>query len=59
MKIKIFINATNEEYASFICPKCNLYGIIDKEQYKGKISVQCPKCDFHRTIDFRKIEIGR
>lgn len=54
MKLKILNNATNKEYAAFNCPKCNLHGIIDKDQYEGKISIQCPKCDFHKTIDFRK-----
>ena len=56
MKVKILVNATDKEYATFNCPKYNLFGIIDKEQYEGKISIQCPNCDFHKTIDFRQVK---
>ncbi len=54
MKVKVLINSTNKEFATFNCPKCNLYGTIDKDQYEGKISIQCPNCDFHKTINFRQ-----
>lgn len=47
----------DENYAWFTCPKCGLTGIIDKEQYEGKVSIDCPECDFHKTIDFRESEI--
>ena len=47
-------NPTDHQYAMFTCPKCGALGIIDKDQFEGKVSMICPStCGFHETIDSR------
>lgn len=36
------------------CPKCNKIGVIDDDQYHGRVSVLHDVCGFHKTIDFSK-----
>ena len=35
----------------FKCPDCKVWGDIDDDQFKGKVSILCD-CGFHETIDF-------
>lgn len=49
--MKILVNPTDDEYATFDCPKCGLHGVVDKDQYEGKVSIDCPKCEFHEMIN--------
>lgn len=36
------------------CPKCGNWGILDGDQFRGKVSTECgtPGCGFHETVDF-------
>ncbi len=36
-----------------VCPRCQKSGLIDEDQYFGRVSIQCD-CGFHETINFRK-----
>ena len=33
------------------CPGCSRWGFIDKEQYRGEVSIDCPECEFHETVN--------
>jgi hypothetical protein len=37
----------------FQCPGCGKWGVIDDDQYHGRVSIAClfPECDFHETLD--------
>jgi len=38
------------------CPRCEVYGEIDDDQYHGRISIQCTdECGFHETINFLSV----
>lgn len=34
----------------FQCPKCNIRGSLDDDQFHGRVSILCD-CGFHETID--------
>lgn len=36
------------------CPNCGIYGTIDREQFRGEVSIDCPDCPYHETHDLRK-----
>ena len=38
----------------FGCPLCHRSGLIDEDQYFGRVSIQCG-CGFHETINFSRI----
>jgi hypothetical protein len=40
------------------CPKCGLWGDLDKDQFFGMVSVLCD-CGFHETINFSSLEQKR
>ena len=50
------IGATEESFPLFRCPKCKTSGIIDKDQFHGRVSVVCgnSECDYHETTDWTK-----
>ena len=35
----------------FVCPNCGLEGIIDDDQYHGRVSIDCPDCPYHETVN--------
>ncbi len=35
----------------FQCPGCGGWGMIDDDQYHGRISIDCTNCKFHKTIN--------
>ncbi len=37
------------------CPKCKVWGEIDNDMYKGKVSMVCA-CGWHETIDLSREE---
>jgi hypothetical protein len=39
------------------CPKCGQKGLLDNDQFHGRVSVMCPndECDYHETHDFSKV----
>ena len=37
------------------CPVCGVWGYIDDDQKKGKISIMCECGGFHETIDFTNL----
>ncbi len=36
------------------CPVCHRTGLIDEDQYFGRVSIQC-ECGFHETINLSRI----
>lgn len=36
------------------CPGCGLRARIDRDQYRGDVSVDCPECGYHETHDHRE-----
>ena len=34
------------------CPKCNIWGILDDDQFNGRVSTLCECNNFHETINF-------
>ena len=36
------------------CPKCNVWGYLDDDQFNGRVSILC-EWGFHKTINFSKI----
>ncbi len=38
----------------FSCPDCYRLGLIDEDQYFGRVSLKC-QCGFHETINFSMI----
>jgi len=47
------VTLDGEPRKKFKCPGCGIWGFIDDEQYRGKVSIQC-ECGFHKTIDLSK-----
>lgn len=45
-------------YPLFKCPQCKGVGIIDEEQFHGKVSIQCPfaPCTYHETKDWAEVK---
>lgn len=33
------------------CPSCGLRAQLDRDQMRGKVSVDCPQCEYHETHD--------
>ena len=48
------VGATQESFPLFRCPKCKCSGVIDEDQFHGRVSIQCPheSCDYHETKDW-------
>lgn len=48
------IGATKESFPLFRCPKCKKTGLIDDDQFHGRVSIVCitPLCDYHETKDW-------
>lgn len=40
------------------CPGCGVLGIVDEDQYQGRVSIQCATdgCGYHETHDLSKAE---
>jgi hypothetical protein len=40
------------------CPKCGKVGVLDEDQFFGRISTECPRegCGFHEMVDWSKIK---
>ena len=36
------------------CPGCGVWGIIDDDQFHGRVSILC-ECGFHETINFAEL----
>lgn len=51
--VRVLQNASDTLYATYVCPWCGVKGVIDREQYEGKISILCD-CGYHETVDLRK-----
>ncbi len=49
--VKVLKNATDDQYATLVCPGCGTKGILDKDQYQGRVSVLCD-CGWHETHNF-------
>ena len=43
------IGATAETFPLFRCPECGWSGVIDDDQFRGRVSIQCPVCPYHQT----------
>lgn len=43
----------NPSFLWFACPECEEVGMIDADQFHGRVSMICPNeaCDFHMTIN--------
>lgn len=52
--VNVLQNATEEQYATLVCPGCGALGILDHEQYQGRVSVQCD-CGWHETHNFEAL----
>lgn len=37
------------------CPGCGQVGMIDEDQYKGRVSIQCTNCPYHETHDLTSL----
>ena len=50
------IGATPESFALFQCPVCKKTGMINEDQFYGRISTECPygDCGYHETRDWSK-----
>lgn len=35
------------------CPECGLVGVVDEDQWHGRVSIDCPTegCSYHETHD--------
>ncbi len=33
-----------------ICPNCGTRGLIDDDQFFGRVSIDCPNCEFHKRV---------
>lgn len=40
-----------EQQRKIKCPDCGIWGLIDDDQWHGRVSVNCPNCDYHETHD--------
>lgn len=45
------VGATAESFPLFRCPGCKQSGLIDEDQYYGRVSVECV-CGWHVTRDW-------
>jgi len=36
------------------CPKCGVWGVIDDDQFHGRVSILC-ECGFHETVDLAEL----
>ena len=36
------------------CPKCGVWGIIDDDQFHGRVSILC-ECGFHETVNLAEL----
>lgn len=48
-----WVNLDGETVIQARCPGCGQWGVIDGEQYIGRVSIDCPDCDYHETHDCR------
>ena len=46
------IGATGDSFPLFRCPKCKKSGVIDDDQFHGRVSIICEFCDYHDTKDW-------
>ena len=49
------IGATKESFPLFRCPECKKTGLIDDDQFHGRVSIVCVVthgCDYHETKDW-------
>lgn len=44
-----FANPSPGIYGSFRCPECNVVGVVDEDQARGRVSIQ-DGCSFHETL---------
>lgn len=51
--VQKLVDPTNIAYAVCNCPKCTQLGVLDEEQYHGKVSILC-ECGYHETHDLSK-----
>jgi hypothetical protein len=49
----VLANATRESYALVVCPQCETHGLVDQDQFEGRVSMQCAVCPYHETHDLR------
>lgn len=56
------VNVVTDTDEAFVawgnCPGCGLRARIDRDQYRGDVSVDCPSCYYHATHDHRDEEAG-
>ena len=54
MKYEVkFVTRGGESVIKFHCPGCGVWGVIDNDQYMGRVSIWCD-CEFHETINLSK-----
>ena len=48
------IGTNAEAFPLFRCPLCFESGVIDEDQYHGRVSIECPNpmCTYHETRDW-------
>ena len=60
------IGATKESFPLFRCPICKKSGVIDLDQFHGRVSIVCGQasvalggfCEYHETKDWSAVEGG-
>lgn len=50
------LGATKDSFPLFRCPLCHESGLIDEDQFHGRVSIQCPAgvCPYHDTKDWSR-----
>ena len=48
------LGATQESFPLFRCPQCLETGLIDDDQFHGRVSIICEFCQYHETQDWSK-----
>jgi hypothetical protein len=41
------------------CPNCGVWGVIDEDQFWGKVSIICPECSLHETVSLGLLELRK
>lgn len=48
----------SETQTAYVRCQCGHAGWIDRDQWRGEVSIDCPACSYHETVDLRRhIEI--
>mgnify|MGYP001611701086 CR=1 FL=1 len=58
---KDLIGTNQEAFPMFRCPACLKTGVIDGDQFHGRVSIECPHetnergCAYHETKDWSSV----